>query len=355
MSSAKERPPARGAVSKPLVVSGFSRTPRALKPAFVIGIAFWLAVGGSAQERGNKGPVPELSFTTRVDRTAVWVGDQFHYQITADHSPKIQFVLENVNKEGINLDPLLVVDATASTTRLKNGNERLFVDLTLANFTTGVTEVRIPQLSLFYFRKEGAAVAPTSGEGAAAESLTIPGPVIGVRSTLPPGPSELRDAVTVTGWPRNRWVLAGVGWCALIVLVLGVGWEGARLIRYRKDRKEPDPRKAMAAIHDRWSQSVPGDFTDASVVMEFYGRSYRDLKEYLGHLLETHTEGLTADEMREEMRRRAASPELTERAVKVLGICETARYGRNSKELIDDTARGVAHEIREIFQTSSRT
>ena len=30
--------------------------------------------------------------------------------------------------------------------------------------------------------------------------------------------------------------------------------------------------------------------------MDFYGRSYRDVKEYLGQLLDTHTEGLTADD-----------------------------------------------------------
>ena len=362
---------------------------RACGYALLLSAAFGLAVGGprfvmaeqrsgSAQQRNRsaqrssgkaqqtspneaaqkkvptgEAPVPELSFTTRVDKTAVWVGDQFHYQITVDHSPKIQFVLENVNKDTINLDPLRVVDATSSTIPLKNGKERLFVDLTLANFTTGVAEIQVPQLTLFYFRKDGAAAAATSSEGAAAESVTIPGPVIGMRSTLPPDPSDLRDSVTVTGWARNRRVVVGVGWWALIMLVIGVGWEAAHVIRYSKGRKGPDPRKAMAAIHDRWSQSVPGDFTDASVVMEFYGRSYQDLKEYLGYLLETHTEGLTADDMREEMRRLAANPDLAERAVKVLGICETARYGRDGKELIGEAARGVAHDIREIFQAGS--
>ena len=68
---------------------------------------------------------------------------------------------------------------------MKDGNERLVVDLTLSSLMTGVEELQIPQLSLFYFRREGA-TAPTANEGAAAESLTIPGPVIAVRSTLPP-------------------------------------------------------------------------------------------------------------------------------------------------------------------------
>lgn len=323
--------------------------------ALILGAASWLAVDASAQDDGNTEPAPELSVATRVDKTAVWVGDHFHYQITVDHAPTIQFVLENVNnRDAINLDPLSVVDATSSTTQLTNGNERLVVDITLVNFTTGVTEIQIPQLSLFYFRRDGAAVGPVSSEGTAAESLIIPGPVIGVRSTLLPRASDLRDAVTVTGWPRNRWVVTGVGWCALMVLVLGAGWEGVRLIRHRNERKEPDPRSAMAAIHRRWTQSVPGDFADTGVVTEFCGSSYRDLKEYLSYLLETHTEGLTSDEMGEEMRRRAASSDLTERVVKVLGICEVARYGRNTNEPIGDIAMGIAHDMREIFESGSR-
>ena len=60
--------------------------------------------------------------------------------------------------------------------QLANGNQRLVVDLTLANFTTGVTEIQIPQLSLFYFRRDGAAVGPVSSEGTAAESLSVEGP-----------------------------------------------------------------------------------------------------------------------------------------------------------------------------------
>ena len=124
-----------------------------------------------------------------------------------------------------------------------------------------------------------------------------------------------------------------------------------RLIR-RRESQGPDPRKAMAAIRDRWSQSVPADFGDAGVVMEFYGRSYRDVKEYLGYLLETPTEGLLADELRTEMTRRSTGPDLTERAANVLSVCETARYASHPAELNSAAARELADEMREIFHTS---
>ena len=308
---------------------------------------------GQASKPGDKPADADVTFTTRLEKTAIWIGDQFHYQIFVDHSPNIQFILENINKDTVNLDPLRVVSATASTMPLTNGKERLSVDLVLSGFVTGAPELQIPQLTLFYFRKEGA-VAAAGSEGAAAQSLTIPGPVVGVRSTLSTKADVLRDAVTVTAWPRGRWVVAAVGWSAGALLVVGLAVEGVQMFRRRKTRRGPDPRKQMAAIRARWSESVPSDFADAGVVMDFYGRSYRDLKEYLGCLLEMPTEGLLADEVRTELARLTTDSDLADRAGKILGVCETARYARNPTELNGSAARDVAENMQEIFQAASR-
>ena len=37
--------------------------------------------------------------------------------------------------------------------------------------------------------------------------------------------------------------------------------------------------------------------------MEFFDRSYQDVKEYLGYYLETETASLTAEEIKEELKR----------------------------------------------------
>ena len=338
---------------------------RGLRSAIVaVGSVAWLwttFASGLQAQQGTGSPAtganakpasdPDVSFSTRLEKTAVWVGDQFHYQIFVDHSPRIQFIVDNVNRDTVNLDPLRVVDVTTSTMPLKDGNERLVVDLTLASYVTGASDLQIPQFSLFYFRRDSAAASVTR-ESAAAESLTIPGPVIAVRSTLPPRATALRDAVTVSSWPRSRWIVSGVGWSAIVLLIAGLAWQAVLVVRGRRRREGPDPRKAMAVIRARWLESVPSDFADPGTVMEFYGRSYRDLKEYVGYLLETPTEGLLADELRAEMTRLAASPDLTERTAKVLSVCETARYARHSAELNSAAARELADDMREIFQTT---
>jgi hypothetical protein len=295
-------------------------------------------------------PPPDMSFTTRVDKTAVWVGDLFTYTIAVDHPAEAEFVLENLNKETLTMDPLRVMDVNHNTVTLKDGRRRLFVNVTLTSFMVGQAQIAIPQLTLFYFRREGAGTS--TSEGAAAESLTIPGPKIALRSTLPPEPDDLRDAATVTGWASTRWIVPTVGWAALALLLAGVGWEATMFLQSKKGRKGPDPRKAMAAIQDRWSRSIPSDFSDPRAVMDFCGRSYQDVKEYLGYFLEAPTEGLTAEEMREEMARRAANPDLTDRTAKVLSTCEVSRYARNGKDLTPETGRTVEHEVRQIFETA---
>jgi hypothetical protein len=349
----------------------------------VLALALWLAPAGQAQDdmgmgsdhdagdmemltgetaqpmRRPSAPQPteeaapaELSYTTRLDRTAVWVGDVFHYQILVDHSPTIEFVLENLNKDTLLMEPLRVVDLTKNEVPLKNGNLRLIVDVSLVSFTVGVEEQPLPQVTLFYFRRDQ---GTTGVEEAAAESLTVPGPVIGLRSTLPPEAADLRDAITVSGWPRSRWIIAGLGWTALIVLLAGAGWEGAMAVRYRKGRRGPDPRKAMAAINNRWNQSLPSDYSDPQRVMDFYGRSYADLKEYLGYLLEAPTEGLTAEDLQGAGGRIVTNPEIAERAARVLETCETARYGRNGTAASPDAARAVERDMRQIFEIGARS
>src|ERR1051326_4584869 len=124
-------------------------------------------------------PPPNMSFTTRLDHTAVWVGDQFHYLVMVDYSSDYEFVLDNLTKETVNMDPFQVVDVTKNVVVQKNNGRKLFVDLTLANFSTGES-LQLPQFTLYYFEKSKTA----SVDQAAAESLTVPGPVIGIRSTL---------------------------------------------------------------------------------------------------------------------------------------------------------------------------
>ena len=303
--------------------------------------------GRNAKAAPDVVPPPKgITYSTRLDHTAVWVGDQFHYMVMVDYTPEFEFVLDNLTKETVNMDPFQVTDVAKKVTVLKNTNKRLFVDMTLASFGTGQAAMQIPQFTLYYFRKDH---QTTGVEQAAAESLTIPGPVIAPRSTLPPDPTDIRDAVTVNSWSSRRWVLAVAGWVSAVILGIGLLWELLIFVRSTKTRKGPDRRKAMEAVRARWASAVPSDFSDPKTTTEFYTRSYQDVKEYIGYYLETPTLGLTAEELSEELQRLNARPELTEKVVKLLGACEAMRYAPGGNGANSQAAPAIAQDVREIL------
>ena len=291
-------------------------------------------------------PPSDMTFTTRLDRTAVWVGDQFHYLIIVEYPSDYEFVLDNLTKETVNMDPFQVMDVGSTLVAQKNAGWKLFVELTLANFATSRESMQIPQLTLYYFRKAKKAV---SLDQANAESLTIPGPVIGIRSTLPPQPTDIRDAIALNSWDRIRWVLPAVAWVCFAVLVIGSGWELALFVRRMKARKGPDRHKAMEAVRARWVSAVPSDFTDPKTCLSFYDASDKSLKEYIGYYLETPTMGLTVEEMREEMKRLGARSDLVQKVARVLEACETVRYTRNGVSANPEAASAVVRDMQEIL------
>jgi hypothetical protein len=328
----------------------------------LVSVASWAwanPASASAAQRGNQkaeqpaqkpeetSPLPSgMSYATSLDRTAIWVGDQFHYTITVDYSPEFEFVLDNLSKEDVNMDPFTVFDVTKKTVPLLNNKTRLIVDITLANFSLNQTDARIPQLSFYYFRRDQ---RTTTAEQAAAESLTVPGPIIGLRSTLTSNPAGLRDSATVIGWKSSRWVVPAAGFAALALLLAWLGWEAYLFFKKRGAAQAPDRRKSMEAVRARWASAVPSDFPDSQMAKQFFDQSYQSLKEYLGCYLETDTAGLTADEVKEEMLRSGATSELSQKVGRILTACEAAIYSGNGLASNAESARAVAHDIREIM------
>jgi hypothetical protein len=285
-----------------------------------------------------------------TDRSAVWVGDQFHYLITVDYSSDYDFVLDNLNKENVNMDPFPVVDVQKSVTPYGPNRSRLVVDITLANFSLVQTDARVPQLTLYYFRHD----QHTGGaEQAAAESLSVVGPMIALRSALPANPPDLRDAVNMVGWQSSRWILPAVGYVALALLLAGLGWETFLFAKRRQTKQGPDRWVSMEAVRNRWGRNVPSDFSTASATKEFLNRSYTDVKEYLGYYLDTDAVSLTAEEVQAEMQRKGASNDVTQKAARVLNACEEARYSGNGVAAEAD-ARGIAQDVRELLNLAPK-
>ncbi len=299
----------------------------------------------SAKEEPTPPSPKGMSYHTTTDRSAVWVGDQFHYSITVDYSADYEFVLDNLNKETVNMDPFPVIDVQKTVTPYGNNQSRLVVDITLANFSLMQVDARVPQLTLYYFRRD----QHTGGaEQAAAESLAVVGPVIALRSTLPANPPDIRDAVSTVGWQSSRWVVPAIGYAALALLLAGLGWQVFLVVRKRQTKQGPDRSVSMETVRNRWIRNVPSDFSNSKATKEFLDRSYTDVKEYLGYYLDTDAVSLTADEVQSELQRSGAGSDITQKVARVLNACEAARYSGNGAAANAD-ARGITQDVRELL------
>jgi len=304
----------------------------------------------AAKEEATPPSPKGMSYHTMTDRSAVWVGDQFHYFITVDYSSDYEFVLDNLNKENVNMDPFPVIDVQRTVTPYGPNRSRLVVDITLANFTLVQTDARLPQLTLYYFRRD----QHTGGaEQAAAESLAVVGPMIALRSTLPANPPDLRDAVSMVGWQGSRWIVPTVGYAALALLLAGLGWEAFLFVKRRQTKQGPDRWVSMETVRNRWARNIPSDLSNASATKEFLNRSYMDLKEYLGYYLNTDAVSLTAEEVQAEMQRSGASSDVTQKAARVLNTCEETRYSGNGVAASAD-ARVIAQDVRELLNLAPK-
>ena len=103
------------------------------------------------------------------------------------------------------------------------------------------------------------------------------------------------------------------------------------------------------SLRARWISAVPLEFTDANACLSFYSNSYHSLKEYIGYYLDTPTLGLTAEEMRDEMQRLGAQPDLTQKVAQVLETCERLQYAPDGASAHTEIARVVAQDMREIL------
>jgi hypothetical protein len=83
--------------------------------------------------------------------------------------------------------------------------------------------------------------------------------------------------------------------------------------------------------------------------LSFYDESYKSLKEYIGYYLDTPTMGLTAEEMREEMKRLGAQSALVQKVTRVLEACETVRYARNGVSANPEGVSAIARDMHEIL------
>jgi hypothetical protein len=291
---------------------------------------------------------PRITVSTHLDKTAIWVGDTLRYTVRAVHDRDIEFVLDSLKKDSLNLAPFVVREVAVSQNLFDANKEVTEVTLQLATYETGQTELNIPSFVLYYFaRKAG---AEKSGD-MPAESFPVPATRVGLRSTLTGDARRLRDSREILPVNPYRWMSAfALGFVGLAFL----GVQTARRLWSASSTEKPKTRQLTRhargrVLQDflRTAQSIGRESREDQ--LRYYSELSRFIREYLGQWLETDAVSLTPEELarvlEEHGKNGLAAPVRT-----LLVRCEQVLYTRQGAELGRQWRDEVQSELGKLAQ-----
>jgi hypothetical protein len=296
-----------------------------MKWAALCALLLFVAVELEAAPASQKPQLP-LSITTRLDRTAIWVGDSLEYTIQVIHPRSVQFVQDDLKKENLSLPPF-VLRAIRAEERDWQDDKKLFeVVLLLTTYESGKSELVIPPVALYYFRRDSA----VSEKEARAQAIRIPPQKIALRSTLPGGQPRLREFKQIH--PVDPTYAIG----ALVLGLIGMGFVGSRAtawLWHAVHRDKVIKRPVSRRVRERWiheglqrirklAQQPPKD------PQTFYAEIGQFMRQYLTEWLDVEARGLTPVEAEQALQAAGCNGAFAQQVRTVLEQCEEAQYSK---------------------------
>ena len=294
-----------------------------MKCAVLCLLILLVAVDSEAAAATQK-PQPLFTIATRLDRTAIWVGDPLEYTIEVVHPRSVQFALDNLKKEDISLPPFVLRGIRAEEREWRDNQKLLQVVLLLTTYESGKPELMIPPVALYYFKRDSA----LSEKEARAQAIRIPPQRIALRSTLSGGQTRLREFKEI----RPVEITLAIG--TLVLGLIGMGFIGSRaVVRLWRvvHRDKAIKRPVSRRVRQRWIQEglrrirkMAHDSTQEPKT--FYAEIGQFLRQYLTEWLDVEARGLTPMEAQEALRAAGYNGAFAQQVRTVLEECEEAQY-----------------------------
>ena len=296
-----------------------------MKCAALCALLLFLAVELEAAPASQKPQLP-FSITTRLDRTAIWVGDSLEYTIQVIHPRSVQFVTDDLKKESLALPPFVLKGVRAEERDWRDDKKLFEVVLLLTTYESGKPDLLVPPVALYYFRREGT----VSEKEARALAIRIPPQKIALRSTLAGGQPRLREFKQI----QSVNPAPAVG--ALVLGLIGMGFVGSRVVarlwhavHYDRAVQRPISRRARQRwIHEglqRIRQMAKEPPKDPRM---FYAETGYFMRQYLTEWLHVEARGLTPLETEQALQAAGCNGAFVEQVRSVLERCEEAQYGK---------------------------
>ena len=297
-------------------------------------LSFFFALGAApAPKKPPRAPEPAIK--TRLDKTAVWVGDAFRYTVEVIHDRGMEFVLDSLKKESLPLAPFIVREVQAQQGDWTGDKRLLEIQLVLSTYETGKNDLTIPPFSLYYFKRQpGIEKKETE-----AESIRVPPSKVALRSTLGGGTLKLRDYKPVATIDPKRALIALLAASAGLFFLAfrGARWTWLALHAAKPPKKKLRPRDRERFAREGLARirALGGEAPEE--LLRFYTEVSVFLRQYLNRWLEIGAEGLTPEEIEKALVRASVVGSLARDIRRVLERCDTVRFGRNSLGLDRET------------------
>jgi hypothetical protein len=277
-----------------------------------------------------------------VSQTAVWVGDHFEYTVRIEHSPAIEFVLDHLKKDEMPMRPFQSIDVRTSSGQIAGGKRFFELHLTLAIYEVAQTDVAIPAINLFYFRRN-----PGGGreqDATPAEVLSIPPFLMGVRSTVTDLGAGIRDRKAVLPVSRKSWLVPeALGICGFLAFAAYLVWLAVARMRsgFWKDKRTERARKK--SLSESWQEIRQAPTDTPEQMAAFYKKASEVLRALATEKI-GHGDGLTGPEIAAGLRKAESGPtgipgreSTSERHAAAMGYlleqCDLVRYAPGGLDL----------------------
>jgi hypothetical protein len=295
------------------------------------------ATFGASEPVLKKSKQPKITVSTHVDRTAIWVGDTLRYTVKLLHDPDIEFVVDNLKKDNLNLPPFVVRDLSVRQGSFGSNKKITEAVLLLTTYETGQAELRIPSLTLYYFTRNPGLHKTTETP---AESFSVPPTKIGFRSTLVADNLRPRDSKELWEVKSQTWMISfAVGLAGMTFLAIhGVRrfWTSSHTVEPKKQRLTRRARYRMFHAFLQKTHAMGTESTEDQI--RFYSEVSRFVREYLSQWLEIDASSLTPGELEvvlKDLRREklgAAVKSILERCEQVLYMPQGSDLGKNWRD-----------------------
>ncbi|HWP56839.1 MAG TPA: hypothetical protein VNL14_03010 [Candidatus Acidoferrales bacterium] len=313
-----------------------------LLPLVLIGLA-------GAAPSPSKAKRPKIALSTHLDKTAIWVGDTVRYTIRAIHEPEVEFVMDNLRAENLNLAPFVVRDVSVRQHPFGADKKLLEVTLSLTTYEIGKPELRIPSFALYYFvqRRGFERQAETQ-----AETISAPATRIGLRSTLAGEPLRLRDARQVDPMGPQAWIVpVALGLAGFAFLGLQGArrmWRTVRIVRPKKKRRSRRARHRMAQEFLARIRAMGRETPDDQ--LRFYAEIARFLRDYLGERLDVEAKSMTPQEVETLLQSSGRNGASAQSVRLILERCDQVLYGKNGIQLAREWREEIERQLEAVVR-----